>query len=384
MNLYEVVSGGYVLSEMLKHPTMRIKKTSKAFPTLEQAMKATCATVEAVAIRTLAEQVQPAFEEILETQILVDGEWADSDDKDAWESAVDDKVEEAIEYYVPHLSADWLGRNMTACGIHEKDGCSKLAMSLGKEVFKQLTYHKDGETNKSPAQLLSAAGITQDQIEEKLEEHIKAFENGEHDMSTDTTEELNTIIATIAERLGKDFDRMAVNDDFDLASDDDDTLAGGAGARLGLDDAQIKVLQGVRFEQEDNTADYLSDLLEKAVAGGKKAPAKKPAAAKAAPAAPKTAKPVKEEAEDPAAEAEGGMVNAEVLGKLKLLGVKDDETAKGLGVSRATYNNWANGKTSFELNNDQTVFIRELIVERINTMHECLAVVDGTEAEVII
>lgn len=374
MNLYDFVSTDpqNIITEAFKHPVMRIKpRAANPYPSIDDALRATVNAIEYQTIYTVAEKVRPLLEDILLNAELIDGAYDEVDDKTSWEAAVDDQVEAAIEDYVPVLSADWLGNHTIGSGLWEKDGVEKFVMSMGREMYKQLTH------GKTPVQIMSAAGVVRADVEARLAIHNQPKEEK---TMTETKEELEAVIQKVAEYVGKDYDVMTVYDDFDLASDDDEGLAEGAGARLGLEAEDVEWLQMERLEHGDDTAQKLVDMLDAAVKGTKKKPAKKAAAKAEKPAAKPKAKA---KDEDAAAAAEGG-VSADSLQKLKeACTFKDADVAQRLGVSRATFNNWVNGKTACDLGGEQYTTLRDEVVGRINLLHECLAELDGTEAQVV-
>lgn len=363
-----------VIDEAFRHPVMKIKpRAANPYPTLDDALKATISAIEYQVVNAVADQVRPILTDLLQLQELTDGEFEQADDPDAWESALDDQVENAIEDYVNTLSADWLANHTIGCGLHLKDGIEKFIMSMGREMYKQLTY------DKTPAQIMSAAGVVKQQIEARLDTHNTAKE--EPDMDTQN-EERDAVIAKIAAHVGKDYDVMQVYEDLDLVSDDDENLAMGAAPRLGIDETDVEWLQMERLTHGEDTADVLSAALAEAVKGGAKKPVKKAAPAKPKAAAKKPAK-AKAEPEDEAASSEGA-VSAESLQKLKeACTFKDVDVAQAMGVSRATFNNWVNGKTAADLSADQYTALRSEVVTRLNALHEVLGELDGGEPEVV-
>lgn len=373
-NLYNFVSNKEtLLTEAFKHPVMKIKpRAANPYPTLEDAYKCVLNAIEYSVIENISADLKPRLDTMLETYILMNGDRDDTSDTAEWESGIDDLVEAEIEEYVPTLSADWLGNNTIGSGVWDKDGVDKFLASMGREVFKQLTF----ASAKTPLKILAAAGIVQKDVEARLELHNQPQEKN---MAQDESN-LDAVIQKIAAYVGKDYDILTVYDDLDLASDDDNGLAIGAGSRLGLNETDVSVLQDERLFNGDDTAQKLADMLAEAVKGGKKPADKKPAAKKAEkvekPAAKKKVKEV-----DASAEAEGA-VKAETLQRLKnACTFKDADIAEALGVSRATFNNWTLGKTSADLNGDQAGVLRDLIVTRANALLECLAELDGTEPQ---
>lgn len=365
-----------VLDKAFQHPVMKIKpRAANPYPSLDDALKATLNAIEYAVIEAVAADIRPVLEDVLLNRIIMDGEFADSDNPDEWESATDDAVEEAIERYVPVCSQDWLGNHTIGCGLHLDNGVETFAISLGREVYKQLTYAQQ----KSPAKIMSAAGIVQKDVQERLTIHNQPKEEKSMD---ELSEGVSDTLQKVADYVGKDYDVIAIYDDFDQASDDDDVLAQGAAARIGLDEEDVEVLRNERLMHGDDTPQILCDQLAEIVAGGgKKKPAAKKAPAKAAdkPAvAPKKAK-----AEKAAASTEGA-VGSSTFKKMKdACAFKDAEAAQNLGVSRATFNNYVNGKAQAKLTDDQKTILRDDIVTRLNLLHEALAELDGTEAHTV-
>ena len=375
MNLYDFTPDtAAIIEKAFNHPVMKIKpRAAKPFPEMDDAIKATVNAIEHAVIEGVAAKVTPLLDDALLAQVLMDGDYEDQDNPNEWTSALDDRVEKAIEEYVPILSADWLGKNTIDSGIQGKEGVYKFAMSMGREVFKQLTYAMD----KSPAKIMSAAGITTSMLEAQLTIHNQPKEDTDMDQQQS---QLDALIAKIVAHVGKDYDIMTVYEDLDLASDDDDNLAVGAAARLGLEADDVEVLQIERLTHGDETPQMLADRLKEAADG--KAPEKKQAAKKPAAKKPAAKTPAAKPA--PAKKETSGAVSAEMLQKFKNAATfKDADVAQRLGVSRATFNNWVNGKTAAELSNDQAAALRDEIVVRLNALHECLAELDDNEAHVV-
>lgn len=376
MYLSDLMTKEQVLAEAFKHPALKIKPRAKTQPDIDQALKATVNAIENITILTMADCIRESIQDILDMQIIVDGEHDESERPAEWEAAVDDKVEAAIEPYITWLSADWLGKNTIDCRLHEERGVEKFCMSFGREIYKGLTHDNNTAKQKTPAQIMSNAGIFQKDVEAALSQHLNISQEEKETMANEQDDNLTAVIAKIAAHVGKDYDIMTVYNDLDLASEDDELLANGAAPRLGIDEADIETLQMVRIERGDDTPDYLNELLQAEVSGKKKAA---PKAEKKAPAK-KEAKP---KAQADTAEAEGS-IPVEVFTTLKDFGgAKDTDMAAGMGVSRATYNNWTNGKNACDATSDQYDYLRGQIVERINKLHESLAVLDGTEPQVV-
>lgn len=398
IRISDIIDTSGVIEAALEHKLMTITSRTKNLPNIDTFMKVIGNTIEDMVATHIAGEVMDKVTPMFEEYEMLNGPRETAASPDEWDSGLDDALENSIEEYMPALSADWLGRNTIGTMLHEEGAIQKFCDSLGKEYFKQITW----EGQKSPAKVMSSAGITKAEAEEALANHLEnANQKGETTMAEDNAT-LDAVIAKIAAHVGKDYDQLTIYDDFDQASDDDDILAQGAGARLGLDPADIEVLQGERMMHGSETPDVLTKALEahfgetvegtpakkgKAAAKPKKTSASTAKAQAGDTATPSAAKPKKstkkaapvDDSEDAAAAAEGeGVVDAEVLQTLKKCGAVDTEMSAGMGVSRATYNNWANGKTEFTLNEKQLDFLRTEIVSRVTMLLEALAKVDGS------
>lgn len=374
------------LDEAFRNPALRIKANSAKRPTLDQATKAVLQEVEMSVIDHIQSELEPVLNEAYETHVLCHGEREDAEVPEEWDEMVDELAEEAITPYTEVLSQDWLGRNTIGTAFHLEGGIAKFCASLGREYFKQLTYDED--IQESPPKILSSAGITKADIEARLEIHNNPTKEESEAMSEQQNEELEAVLLKIATHVGKDHDQLEVYNDVDLCSDDDEVLANGAAPRLGIEEADLAVLQTERVINGPEAVQAMCDRIIELGDGSKakKAPkAKKAAEPKPAPAPKAAKKPAKAPAiaETAPVAAEGAVITPEVLNTLKDCGGKDAELALGIGTSRATYNNYVNGKSEFKPTVEQHNFIRQEVVDRINALHEALATLDGTEAEVV-
>lgn len=362
-----------IIEKAMKNPGLAPKRN----PTIDQAMKAVASEVEFAAMQNVQQNILPIIQDMYDMYVLMNGEYEDvgmpengTDEPDddfvnasrtEYSSGLDDELEKCLEPYEKWLSADWLGRNTIGTSLWEENAIVKMSQSVGKEVFKQLSYQK------TPAQILSNAGIVQADVEIFLEQHLAQAETpkGKQAMADATANSAEDLAAKIKSHVGNDFDQMTVYEDLELACDDDEILANGAGKRLGLDEDDVQALQMIVLEHGDETADHMIELIGNASSGEKVAKPK----AERKPAAPKK----------DAAPVEGG-VDPKVLVLMKKHGsTQDTAMSASLGVSRATYNNWINGKSPFAPDGDQYGAVREELVRNINGLLEALAALDGTE-----
>lgn len=354
---------GALIARALQHPTVRKR------PIMELALKQVLIEVEKATVESVKEQFAPQFAEVHDMYTIMNGDFeeCDAEQRDDWESGLDDEVEKLLQPYAEYLSASWLGDKTVDTRLYEDGQCEKLAASMGKEVYKELSYKKE------PGQTLSNAGIFKEEVQTALD-NMKAPKSEEEKeaMAETQADRVTAVLEKIYARIGTGFDMMEVYDDFDFASDDDDILADAAGKRLGLDDHEdIVTLQMARMELGDDPAQKLIELVievGKTVEAGKKAK----------PAAPKP--PKVEKAAAPDADA----LDIRVIALMKEhSSIQDTKFSAELGVSRSTYNNWLAGKTPLVPTDEQKATIRERLVADLNGLHEALAVFDGTTQDVV-
>lgn len=364
MNIYELIGDtDAIITAAMTHPGLAPKRK----PTIEAAMKAVSAEIERRVMMHFAQSFQAALQEAFDNFELENGEYGDCDvaSTDDYESGVDDVVEKLLEPLHEVLSQDWLGKNTIDTRLWEKDAISKLAQSVGKEAFKQISY------GKTPNQILSNAGIVQGDVEVYFSAHMAPKTQQEEKVMAEVMElSLEGVCAIIRAHVGREYDVLEVYGDIELAVDDDEILAGGAAARLGVSKEGLEVLQMAALEYGEETVDKIAALVEAAnpdVAVTIVTEPKQPTA----PATPTTV-----------SQEHGEHVDADVLTLLKEHGgAKDTEMSAALGVSRGTYNNWINGKTAFAPSDEQRGILRAQIVKNANGLLSALALLDGTEAE---
>jgi len=364
MYLQDLIGGKEeVILAAMQNPGLAPKRR----PNIEQALKAVAGEVEYRVKQCVAKDVLPKIQDAYDMYVLMNGEFedvgevegqdADEDfiksSQDEYGAGLDDEVEKLLEPLEQHLSADWLGRNTIDTQLWNEGAIERLAESVGKEVFKQLSY------GKSPSQVLSNAGIVATDVDIYFEQHLNQTQEKPMSNGDDT---LATIAAKIKQRVGEGFDVSEVYADIELVCEDDEILAGGALARLGLEQSDYEAVQMATLDYGDDTAETLYNLVNEATLEKKAA---------------KPAKPKKDAV--PAAKVDNA-IDAQVLQLLKEhSAVKDTDMSARLGVSRATYNNWLNAKNAFVPDADQFTILRDQIVENVNGLLEALSILDGTE-----
>lgn len=384
MKISSLINTSGLIAEAFKQSAMMVSPRSKKRPDINTALKCVVNQIEIEVRDFIADEAYAVLNPAYEAFVQKHGEWESAPDQESWEDKVDELVEKAIEPWVPNLSADWLGVNTIGAGLHDEQegGVLGFCKKLGKEFYKQLT--KDGTDKKlTPDKVMLSAGITQEEVEAHLTAYLKQCEKEKSKMSEDHNNDLDGVVEKLALHLGKDFDAVALYNDLELASDDDDILAHGAAPRIGLDTDDVEVLRMARLEHGNDTMDVVSKMLEAYFEGGAKKKGGKKSAAPKAPKEPKAKAPAKAPAAAPAqqvaATESAGGVDVDVLIALKACGYKDETVATGIGMSRATYNNIINGKKEFEPTQDQVNFIRGLVIESANNLLASLSKIDGVE-----
>lgn len=351
-----------LILEAFQHPLMLPKRN----PSIEVALKAILITLEARVKGNIAATIEPKLQHAYDMFTVDYGDHPSQPGPlaDNWESALDDMVEDLCEPYQAYLSADWLGTNTIGCMLWQDGEILKFAASMGKEVYKQLSY------GKTPAQTLANAGIVQTEVDLYLAEHLSDATNPNEDDETmlAPSPQLAAVIEKIFNYVGAAFDPMVIYADLELAITDDDILAQGAGARMGLDNNETVVLQ---LYGMDNGEDAAEPLLQLLIQRRDFEDIAKPEGKKARTRAAKPAEGV-------------AMVNAIDPKILTLMkdhsGMKATELSKELGVSRGSFDNYERGAHGFAPSPDQAAVLRSHLVTDINGMLLALSLLDKTEA----
>lgn len=373
MNLSDYIKPAVVFKDAFSRPNLRTKRGGRK-PDLDMAIKEVIGSIERVFIENVGVKLSPKLHEVVAGITATDGEHKDAKDKDAWESACDDAVEQEIEDFVPHLSANWLGVNLINTDLHVAGRIETFCAKLGAECYKNLVR------DKTAAKIMSSAGITAEMVQKELTKHNNQTQEG---LTMQEDQDVLDVFSKIAKHIGANHDILAVYDDCDLASDDDELLANGAGARLGITPKDVMYLQILRIQHGMSTKDYIYEGIKAALSGKVAEPAEAPKPRKKKEVAKASTKtPLKVAPEAPPKPEGDGSIPTSVLVSLKATGFSDTDLAITLGVSRSTAVNFVNGKTVCKPSAEQAGQLRAQVVERLNALHEALAVFDGTEAEV--
>lgn len=356
-----------ILVAAMAHPAMAQKRK----PTIETALKCVVSSLEMAVSKGVQEYYLPLIRDTVDMYEIENGEYdtLDPEAKGDWSSGMDDKIEALFEPLTQSLSADWLARYTIDTHMEAENACETLAKSLGREVFKQLSYGKE------PGAVLSNAGILRSDVDIYYSQHMQPKQENTAMAETLQTE-MQGVIGAIFAQVGADFDIMNVMDEVDNITDDDEILAGGSAQRLGMDEAELLTVQ--MYVVEVGKAKAGEDILSwlQNYTPGKPPQQTAPPAPPAPAAAGVPAPPAPAQA--PGATAGAGFDGKRVLSLLKEhSSAKDTDMAAALGVSRGTYLNWIAGKTVFAPDNGQRETVRSAVLSHMNAMYEALCLVDN-------
>lgn len=340
-----------------------------------------------------AQHIQPVLQEAYDSLLISAGERpeAPGDLQDDWDSAQDDAVEAALEPYERMLSVSWFGVNTIDCRLYEDGGCGTLARSAAKEIWSTLTW-RAAEENAGPMtgqETLDTIGITRDGVKALLAERIPPSDEVVKEAQMyDRAKTLTKLHYTQPQYGGS---LQAYKDDLELAWDADTILANGAISRLGGTVEMVPAFRAFAAEMSYDTDAMYDEIIstehavsplaadagvadetddeadELAAMMGTAAPAAPPRAPP--PSAPVAAKGPAPTARGVRAKAEAGVpanaIPGEVLAQIKeATGEKDETLATGVGVSRATFNNYVKGKGTFVPDDTQRAFLSQMLYSK--------------------
>lgn len=365
-----------IFAEAAGNPKIAAKKA----PTLEAVLTAVVKVVEKRSVEGAANLIREDLQDMYDMYTITNGDRPQPETahdepviaaREAWDTGLDDRVEALFTpEYGNVLSNDWLANNTIDTRLNEEGGVDRLADAFGKEVYKQLCWQTGeaatgGGKMKSPAQILANAGITQSAVIGYFADRLSTEEGGNRsidatiyaDLAAPTeTSEIDVVMDKVFEHVGIDYDVDGVRDELELVLDDDEVLSAGAAGRIGLVDvADIYAVQRFGLDRGAETLDVLSAmLLDRSLA------------AKDGPKA--TGKPSRK-ADAP----KGDAIDPLVLSLLQQhSAVPAAKMAERIGVSRATYNNYVNGKTQLVPDNEQRATIRTQIEADLNGLQNAL------------
>lgn len=327
--------------------------------------------------------------------------------QDEWDSALDDDVAATFEPYSAVLSADWLGEKTVDTRLYSPGELDKLCAGFAKEAWRQLTYQKN-----TTAKILSAVGIVQEDIAAFLKELQPAAPTTELEPDMAMNAVLNKIMLFVGNNeQGKQDLGIVMNDAMD------EFIVAQANLRLGIDMDDVETLRmagmaghTLAWMQEAIGTGELLDEADSADAGPANVPGGVMSLAPGTvPGAPATGSPLAampgalvasgvpgveasplpaaRPGRKPRAKASGpvaGQVSSDTLTAFKNhANIKDQDAADALGVSRATYNNFVAGKTTFTPTDAQRTALRTIVTGHVNGLLEALTMLDGEPHDLI-
>jgi hypothetical protein len=341
--------------------------------------------------------------------------------QDDWDSALDDRVQEAFEPFATLLSNSFFGEATVDTQLHRAGEIDKLAGRFALEAWQTLTWEK------STAKILSACGIVQADVED-LPGVIAGMMDTTPDDEDDNATEIGATEPMSNKILNKIiFYTMGATDDdaWDMTLDTDDNLSAGGAARLGLTPDEGRSMRASYRQDNSRLADWKAKVaagqllpeIDEVVNGQPPeipmglvreappavpsipaappvAPAPTPAAPVAPPLAPTVAAPplaappaapaapsldttIPPPAPAPAASPVGPAgpeIPGAILQSMKDNGgFKDQEMADMCNVSRPTVGNFMKGKAPFSPTPDQRMKLILAAKQRRDAMDEVLA-----------
>lgn len=351
----------------LQHPTLKPKRQ----PSIDMAFKAVLSEVEKRVVSATNEKMTPVFTDVMLTYELMNGEHGDAEDAEDYASGLDDELEKTVEPYVEFLSQNWLGTHMIDSRLWEENAPTRIAQSMGKEIFKNLSFKK------TPAKTLANAGILSSDVELYFDQHMNTQPNETEKPKVSENEiTIEQVANTIKAHVGNDFDVMQVYEDIGLLVEDDEVLQGSAAGRLGIGQAEMDAV-AMAFMDADDMESFITTFIEHITEANGTAQVPQPASAAPAPAPAARTRQTKVQTTD------GSTMDISVLTALKDSGVQDTALSEALGVSRSTLGNWQKGKSVFAPSDEQVDTLRVEAVTRINRLMAALAAIDGTEPHVV-
>lgn len=289
-----------------------------------------------------------------------------------WDSGLDDEVENLFEPYQDVLSADWLAKNTIDTRTYEEDGVEKLAQSFAKEVWKTLTWQLGDDVTpgqgKSPLQILSATGITRNDVEQRFSDRIGPGAQATPQLPSEPDQQTGLAMVGTHLRAMRDaagWRPLQIADELNNVLSGDDILVEGAAQRAGFSHDHVNIIQMLGVEQGDDAA--LRTLFT-AMEGMELLDAPPP---------PPAVPPEQQGAGD-------GTDYSDTLVALREHGGGTaDELAVAAGISRATLTNIIKGKAKWKPDTEAKARVRNLTVAHYNALAKALAQLDGdTYAEV--
>jgi hypothetical protein len=334
--------------------------------TVDNAMRAAVDYVRRKECDFIYKWIYPKIDVAVETYVLMNGAYNPGDrlyKKDTWTEGMDDVIANVFEEYAGQLSASWLGEMVVDTRMYEENAKEKLANSFASEIWKNITWLQDKDHGgpKTDAQILSSVGVLRTDIEAFIEtRNTPQAKQEQEQLAMNSLETAIPRIKGFVELCG--YDDKALTQILDNALDSDINLAQGGLTQIGagMDDREALLLGAMM---------YGADGLIKMIRSGttpqdgtsETAPiATQVTTTKPLPPAPAAAARNKKTADVP----QVGQLPAEALALLKeFTSYKVEKLGEGLGVSRASYENYVKGKAKFYAKPEHATFLMGVINE---------------------
>jgi hypothetical protein len=226
-----LITGGrtHILPKLANDPTWqrtRLKSAEGAASILVQIAKS-------VAIEEARALIIPEIEVWYKELVAKNGPRPSGAQWSEWDEAHDDGLMALFEPFSKVLSASWLNFTSTDARIWQAGETERLANSFAQEIWKQLTWQR------SDNQILAGIGIVADDLADFGQIEISEPEPEPKADPMAVNAVLNKIMLSFP-------DPKTLQDDLDLASDQDQTLALGAAQRLGINPTETAALRLAR------------------------------------------------------------------------------------------------------------------------------------------
>lgn len=364
----------------------------------------------------IADMIRPVIQDVLDMYLMVNGDRPLDDQAGDWDEGLDDQLQEAFEPYTKYLSQSWLGQYTIDCQLYKAGEVDEMSTRFAREVWNGLTF------GRSERQICAGLGIVTEDLDAVCE--LPAGTTQPEPEKVETSPMAINAVLNLIILSSPSPDTLA--EDLDMASDTDDGLALGAAQRLGISMDDVNIMRECRARDGkvvDNWQKAITDgtLIDEGTVyvdlDGRRPdeptpepaapPPAQPANTSAAPpppppAAPAAAPPAAPQADNasaapppppPAApkvettteapKGRGGKrqkqsetppenyIPQDILAKVKDAGgLRDEDMARVLGVSRPSFNNMVNGKAWCDPSDDRRLALKTLVYEKLTALTE--------------
>jgi hypothetical protein len=369
-------------------PALHRKWTHHA--TIDSVMERAVGMVKALAYDWVYTEIYYKLNQAVETYVLMNGpleKGARLYQSDPWHEGMDDVIANVLEDYQADVSASWLGEAVIDTRMNEEGAVDRLSGNFANEVWRQMTWlpNKDEPELSGPktnAQILSSVGVLRADLEQFVQTRS---ELPEKEMETLIMNSLETAIPRIkgfVDMLG--YDDKALTMILDNALDNDKGLAQGGLQQIGasLDDRDALRSAAMMYGTTELIKMIRAGFTPLTDGGG---PQPAPITAQTAQQSVQAAQPAQmpiPEKPSRKNKADGvpqvGQVPPEAFAILKdYTGVKVEKLGEGLGVSRASYENYLKGKARFFAKPEHSQFLLSVIDGHMTALAKAKAMIEG-------